>query len=52
MKKLFILALLACVVTGADAKKKKNVDKNKPVFTTIKENKITSITPEPQRHLL
>lgn len=44
MKKLFTLALLACIATGIDAQEKKDSTcKNKPVFTTIKENKITSI---------
>lgn len=44
MKKLFTLALLACLAAGAGAQEKKDsVCKKKPVFTTIKENKITSI---------
>ncbi len=43
MKKILTLALLACIVAGANAKKKDAVNKNKPVFTTVKENKITSI---------
>jgi aminopeptidase C len=44
MKKLFIMALLATIAVGANAiEKKDSVNKNKPVFTTIKENKITSI---------
>lgn len=44
MKKLFTLALLACIATGINAQDKKESEcKNKPVFTTIKENKITSI---------
>lgn len=44
MKKLFTLALLACIATGINAQEKKDSTcKNKPVFTTIKENKITSI---------
>lgn len=44
MKKTLTLALLACFVLGANAEEKKDsVNKNKPVFTTVKENKITSI---------
>ena len=44
MKKLFILALLALTTAGAQAKKTKNpVKSNKPVFTTIKANPITSV---------
>ncbi|MDO4159850.1 MAG: C1 family peptidase [Prevotellaceae bacterium] len=44
MKKLIALAMLACIATGVNAQEKKDsVNKNKPVFTTIKENKITSI---------
>lgn len=44
MKKLLTLVLLACIATGVSAKGKKEVkNANKPVFTTIKENKITSI---------
>lgn len=44
MKKLLTLALLACFATGINAQDKKDEPKvNKPVFTTIKENKITSI---------
>ncbi len=44
MKKLFTLSLIALVAVGASAETKKDsVNKNKPVFTTIKENKITSI---------
>lgn len=44
MKKLLTLALLALVALGANAEEKKDsVNKNKPVFTTIKENPITSI---------
>ena len=42
MKKLFVLAVAAIVALGANAQEKKNGE-NKPVFTTIKENKITSI---------
>ena len=45
MKKIIALALLAVVATGANAKGKKQpkVDPNKPVFTIVKENPITSI---------
>lgn len=44
MKKILTLALLACIAAGANAEEKKDsVNSNKPVFTTIKENKITSI---------
>lgn len=44
MKKILTLALLACIAVGANAEEKKDsVKSNKPVFTTIKENKITSI---------
>ena len=44
MKRLITLALVALMTTGAFAEEKKDsVNKNKPVFTTIKENKITSI---------
>ena len=45
MKKIFTLALMAMMVLGASAAKKKAPakDANKPVFTTIKENPITSI---------
>ena len=44
MKKLLTFALLALIATGAQAAKKKEaVNKNKPVFTVIKENPITSI---------
>ena len=44
MKKILTLALLALVATGANAAKpKKAARSNKPVFTTIKENPITSI---------
>ena len=45
MKKFLALALAALTFTGAYAQeeKKDSVNKNKPVFTTIKENKITSI---------
>ena len=43
MSKLMTLALLACIAVGAQAEKKDSVNKNKPVFTVIKENPITSI---------
>lgn len=51
MKKILSLALVAMAAIGASASghkaaetgKKDSVNKNKPVFTTIKENKITSI---------
>lgn len=53
MKKLMTLALAAIVAAGAMAEEKKDsANKNKPVFTVIKENKITSITPKPQRNML
>lgn len=44
MKKVLAFALLALFATGANAKvTKDSVNKNKPVFTVIKENPITSI---------
>ena len=45
MKMFFTLALIALVALGAQAKdkKEKKDDSRKPVFTVIKENKITSI---------
>ena len=44
MKKLFTLALLATMAVGAQAEEKKDsANQNKPVFTTIKENPITSM---------
>lgn len=44
MKKLMTMVLLAAFATGTYAQDKKDAEKsNKPVFTTIKENKITSI---------
>ena len=44
MKKLLALSLVTMMALGATAEEKKDsVNKNKPVFTTIKENKITSI---------
>ena len=42
MKKLLTLALLALIATGASAQEKKE-NKNKPVFTVVKEIPITSI---------
>ena len=42
MKKIMAFALLAVMATGDHAQDKKE-NKNKPVFTTVKENKITSI---------
>ena len=44
MKKILLLSLAAMMAVGAQAAKKKEaVNKNKPVFTVIKENPITSI---------
>ncbi|MDY6266124.1 MAG: C1 family peptidase [Prevotella sp.] len=44
MKKLIALALMAVIATGAKAvEKKDSVNPNKPVFTVIKKNPITSI---------
>ena len=44
MKQILTLALAAVIATGANADEKKDsVNKNKPVFTVVKENKITSI---------
>lgn len=44
MKKIIALSLVALLATAANAAEKKDsVNKNKPVFTTVKENKITSI---------
>ena len=44
MRKILTLALLAFVAIGAQAEEKKDsANKNKPVFTVIKENPITSI---------
>ena len=42
MKKIMAFALLAVMATGVHAQDKKE-NKNKPVSTTVKENKITSI---------
>ena len=44
MKKLIMLAALACAVTGMQAETNKDSIKAvKPVFTVVKANKITSI---------
>ena len=43
MKKLFSVMLLAILSIGTHAEVKDSVNKNKPVFTTVLENKITSI---------
>ena len=44
MKKILMFALFAIMATGAQAAKKKTAPKNnKPVFTVVKQNKITSI---------
>ena len=43
MKKLMTFALLSLLAVGAQAEEKDSVNKNKPVFTTIKEIPITSI---------
>ena len=45
MKKIMMMALVAMVALGANAQEKKaeKVNLNKPVFTVVKENKITSI---------
>ena len=43
MKKLTTLALLAIICLGASAQEAKKENPNKPVFTVIKENPITSI---------
>ena len=42
MRKLLTLAVLAIMATGANAQEKK-ADSNKPVFTTVKSNPITSV---------
>ena len=45
MKKLLVMALLALVATGANAQEKaEKKNDNKPVFSVVKENKITSQT--------
>ena len=43
MKKIFTLALLAVFALNANAEEKKDENKNKPIFTTIKANPITSV---------
>ena len=44
MKKILSLALMIMMAVGAQAEEKKDsANSNKPVFTTIKENPITSI---------
>lgn len=44
MKKFLVMALLALVATGANAQEKaEKKNDNKPVFSVVKENKITSI---------
>ena len=44
MKKIMTLALLAMIAIGVQAEEKKDsVNKNKPVFTTIKQNPISRI---------
>lgn len=44
MKKLLVMALLALVATGTNAQEKaEKKNDNKPVFSVVKENKITSI---------
>ena len=43
MKKTFIIAIMAILAIGAQAQEKKTENKNKPVFTVVKENPITSI---------
>ncbi len=44
MKHLLTIALFACIATGINAQEKQDTtSNNKPVFTTVKENKITSI---------
>ena len=43
MKKTIVLALLAVFTLGAHAEKKDSVNPNKPVFTVVKKNPITSI---------
>ena len=43
MKKIMMMALVAMVALGANAQEKKaeKVNPNKPVFTVVKENKIS-----------
>ena len=46
MKKIMTLALMALIALGAQAEEKKDsVNKNKPVFTTIKETALDRSTP-------
>ena len=55
MKKIMMMALVAMVALGANAQEKKaeKVNPNKPVFTVVKENKITSIKDQnPLRYVL
>ncbi len=44
MKKIFMMALMTLVVTGVNATEKETKQKsNQPIFTVVKQNKITSI---------
>ena len=43
MKKILSIAMLALVATGAQAQEAEKKADNKPVFTTVKENPITSM---------
>ena len=43
MKKLLSITLLAVLALGTQAAEKDSTKCNKPVFTTIKENPITSV---------
>ena len=43
MKKMLLIALGALMTLCANAEEKDSVKSNKPVFTTIKENPITSM---------
>ena len=53
MKKILTFALLAMIATGAQAEEKKDsANKNKPVFTVIKENPILHQRPEPFGYVL
>ena len=52
MKKIFTLALLAVFALNANAEEKKDENKNKPVFTTIKANPITSVKDQNRSGLL
>ena len=50
MKKILTLALVAFAAIGVSAAEKKDsVNKNKPVFTVVKENPITSIKDQNRR---